>query len=78
MNIGALLKRRTPLPKNMIGIRKSLPCALTIKNTPPLEQGVISPRHGCRLNKEEVELKIKPFIDPDGDDLSYLFMWIRQ
>lgn len=54
-------------------IQPSIPYEITIENTLPAEQGLIGPVNGIKTNKNQIDLRIKPFIDPDRDPLLYSF-----
>lgn len=45
----------------------------TIKNIIPSEQAFIYPEESIVLNSDNVTFKIKPFADPDNDNLTYNF-----
>ena len=47
---------------------------LNLGNNKPEFQGIVGPRDSALLADKEIKLRIKPFLDVDGDKLSYTFV----
>ncbi len=68
-----IIETKNSSPKEADWNTASIPYDLIIENIEPIEQGIISPLDGKKLNEDEIMLNIRPFIDPDGDPLLYSF-----